>query len=95
MLIIICISILTGFIGGAICNEIKHYNKQRARRDRRNKIIEYKNMVVNMLMGWDMNHPILMLNAPKKGVTIFKGNSDKMTEEEYREALKKGEHWEI
>lgn len=90
MVAVIIISLLAGFGTGIVYSEAKHSRRKRARYDRRNEIIEKKWALLDRLIRWDIDHPILMLNTPKKGGMIFKGNSDKMTEEEYQIARRKG-----
>lgn len=90
MIAVIFISLLAGFGCGFVCSEVKHDRRKKARYNRRNEIIEKKWALLDRLIRWDIDHPILMLNTPKKGGVIFKGNSDKMTEEEYQRALRKG-----
>lgn len=90
MVAVIFISLLAGFGTGVIYSEVKQNNRRKARYNRRNKIIEKKWELLDRLIRWDIDHPILMLNTPKKGRTIFKGNSNKMTEDEYQIALRKG-----
>lgn len=61
--------------------------KQRRKRERRQRIIHFQRTVTDEICRWDVEHPQLLLTAPKTGRVIFKGDADKMSIEEFSQAL--------
>lgn len=89
-LILITISTGVGVILGFIIASIKTQTKQRRKRERRQRIIDYKKKVIDEICRWDVEHPKLLLMPPAKGKLIFKGGADKMSAGEFKAALTYG-----
>lgn len=82
------VCLLVGFTLGNAYREAIHEAKKRRRYERRNKILKLKDNIVDEVCRWETEHPkILKLTSPK-GVTIFKGGIDAMSQKEFRDALK-------
>lgn len=58
--------------------------KRKERRERRNKIIKWSWQILDELERWKKDHS----NTSGRGTTVFKGNGNLMTKDEFALALR-------
>lgn len=88
MFIVVGIVFVLGFVLGMTYANTVHNIKKRRRYERRNRIIKKQQDVVDETSRWEVAHPELLQVSRYKGVTIFKGCANLMTDEEFKNALR-------
>jgi len=88
MLIVVGGVFVLGFVLGMTYANTVHNIKKRNRYERRNKIIQRQQDIVNEMCRLELEHPELLQISEHKGVTIFKGGANLMTNKEFQNALR-------
>lgn len=80
-------------VSTGIIVHLKNYqfNKIKAKRkyERRKKLFEHKNKILDELCRWDREHPVPVYRAVEQKIT-YKGNSNLLDDEEFKQALRVG-----
>lgn len=77
--------------GVIVCLKNYQFNKIKAKRkyERRKKLFEHKNKILDELCRWDKEHPA-PIYAVREQKVIYKGDSNLLQDEEFKQALRIG-----